>query len=141
MLTLANIRPDHPKSTREAVDSGIFFKTERQIIPEMFVEIKSLSAIDQLSVRPDADLQMRRCFTDFYDVTPSIFIGICAFGHIVCKYELNKEDNRIKPAPIQGSLELVVAPGNRWDLDLTTVAGAAQIPNIFQAVKNVRGCV
>lgn len=106
----------------------------------MFVEIKPLPSINQLSARADADSQMRRRFAEFYDATPSLFTGISAFGHIVCKYELNKElDNRIIPAPIRGSDERVVdvAPRMRWDLDLTTASGAARILNIFQEVKNV----
>ena len=107
----------------------------------MFVEIKALSTISQLSARADVDLQMRRRFSDFYDAnTPSIFTGISTFGHIVCKYELNKENgNRITPAPVQGSMEYVidVAPRARWDLDLTTAAGASRILAIFQEVKNV----
>ena len=106
----------------------------------MFVEIKPLSSIGHLSARADADLQMRRRFTDFYDATPTVFTGISAFGHIVCKYELNKENgNRITPAPVQSSMEHVidVAPRALWDLDLTTAEGAGRILAIFQEVKNV----
>jgi hypothetical protein len=105
----------------------------------MFVEIKPLLAIDSISARADADLQMRRWFAEFYDAAPSIFTGISAFGHLVSKYELNKEDNRITPVPLQGSMEHIVdvAPRARWDLDLTTAAGADQILAIFQEVKNV----
>lgn len=106
----------------------------------MIVEIKPLSAVDQLSARADADLQMRRRFAEFYDATPSLFTGISAFGHIVCKYEIDKGlDNQIMPAPIRGSDERVVdtAPRMRWDLDLTTAPGAARILEIFQQVKNV----
>ena len=106
----------------------------------MFVEIMPLSSIDRLSTRADADSQMRRRFAELYDATPSLFTGISAFGHIVCKYELNKElNNRIIPPPTRGSDERVVdvAPRTRWDLDLTTAPGAARILNIFQEVKNV----
>ena len=105
----------------------------------MFVEIKPLSSLNQLSVRADADSQMRRRFAEFYDTTPSRFTGISAFGHIVCKYELNKGDDRIIPTPIPGSDERVVdvAPRMRWDLDLTTSPGATRILDIFQQVKDV----
>ncbi|KAF8635125.1 hypothetical protein AX17_004026 [Amanita inopinata Kibby_2008] len=129
-----------PRSTREAVDFGIYFKIEHQRIPAMVVEIKPYSAFDQLSARGDADSQMRRRFAEFYDATPSYFTGISAFGHIVCKYELNKEDNnRITPAAIPGSLERLVdvAPRMNWDLDLTTDGGATRILHIFQEVKDV----
>jgi len=129
-----------PQNSREAVDFGVLFKIERQRIPVMFVEIKSLSAIGQISARADADLQMRRRFTDFYHASPSIFTGLSAFGHMVCKFELNKEDgNRITPAPIRGSMEHVidVAPLARWNLDLTTAEGAGRVLTIFREVKNV----
>lgn len=96
--------------------------------------------IGHISTRANADLQMRRRFTDFYDATPSIFADISAFGHMVCKYELNKEnDNRISPAPIQSSMEHVVdvAPRAHWDPDLTSPAGADRFLGIFQEVKSV----
>jgi len=130
-----------PLRTREAVDYfGILFKIERQRLPVMFVEIKPLPAINSLSARAEADSQMRQRFADFYDVSSTIFTGISAFGHIVCKYELDKhDDNRITPEAVQNSINFVVdvAPRARWDLDLTTAEGAARVLNIFQAVKNV----
>lgn len=107
----------------------------------MFVEIKTLAAIDSLSARVEADTQMRQRFVDFYDASPAIFTGISAFGHIVCKYELNKDDgNRITPAVIQNSADHVidVAPRGRWGLDLTTAEGAARIQAIFQEVRKSR---
>jgi len=77
----------------------------------MFVEIKPLSAVDQLSARADADSQMRRRFAEFYDATPSIFTGISAFGHIVCKYEIDKGlGNRIIPTPIRGPMNVLSIP-------------------------------
>ena len=129
-----------PLRTREAVDFGILFKIERQRIPVMFVEIKPLPAINSLSARAEADSQMRQRFADFYDASSTIFTGISAFGHIVCKYELDKDDdNRITPEAVQNSINYVVdvAPRARWDLDLTTAEGAARVLNIFQTVKNV----
>jgi len=81
-LVTPQARP--PQTTREAVDFGILFKIEHQRIPVMFVEIKPLAAVDQLSARADADTQMRRRFAEFYDATPSCFTGISAFGHVVC---------------------------------------------------------
>ena len=107
----------------------------------MFVEMKTLAAIDSLSARVEADTQMRQRFVDFYDASPAIFTGISAFGHIVCKYELNKDDgNRITPAVIQNSADHVidVAPRGRWGLDLTTAEGAARIQAIFQEVRKSR---
>jgi len=78
----------------------------------LFVEIKPLSTIDSLSARGEADTQMRQRFVDFYDATPTIFTGLSAFGYIVCKYELNKDDgNRITPAVVQTTL-LVSRPGH-----------------------------
>jgi len=129
-----------PLRTREAVDFGILFKIERQRIPVMFVEIKPLPNINSLSARAEADSQMRQRFADFYDASLTIFTGISAFGHIVCKYELDKDaDNRITPEAVQNSMNFVVdvAPKAHWDLDLTTAEGAARILNIFQEVKNV----
>ena len=106
----------------------------------LFVEIKPLPTIQSLSARAEADAQMRQRFADFYDATPTIFTGISAFGHIVCKYELHKDDgNRITPGAIISSPDYVVdvAPKARWDLDLTTAEGATRIQAIFQHVKNV----
>jgi hypothetical protein len=106
----------------------------------MVVEIKPLPAIHSLSARAEADSQMRQRFTDFYGASSTIFTGISAFGHIVCKYELNKEDgNGITPQGLQNSVNYVVdvAPRTRWDLDLTTPQGADRILKIFQEVKNV----
>lgn len=129
-----------PNKNRESVDFGVFFKIERQRIPVMFVEIKPLTAIDSLSVRADADAQMRRRFIDFYDATPTILTGISAFGHVVCKYELDKENKRITPSKIEKRTNCVtdVAPRARWDLDLTIAEGAARIQAIFQQVKDVK---
>ncbi|KAF8319211.1 hypothetical protein F5887DRAFT_1149383 [Amanita rubescens] len=136
-LTLVATRPDHLR-TREAVDFGVLFKIVHQ---KMFVEIKlALATTDSLSARGEADTQMRQRFVHFYDATPTIFTGLSAFGYIICKYELNKDDgNRITPAVIQNSPNRViyVAPRARWDLDLTTAEGAARIQAIFQEVKNV----
>ena len=106
----------------------------------MFVKIEPLATIDSLSARGEADTQMRQRFVDFYDATPAIVTGISAFGHMVCKYELDKDDgNRITPAVIQNSPDHVVdvAPRARWGLDLTTAEGAARIQAIFQEVKHV----
>ncbi|KAF8622537.1 hypothetical protein AX15_006940 [Amanita polypyramis BW_CC] len=85
-----------PNKNRESVDFGVTFKIERQRIPVMFVEVKSLTAIDSTSARADADVQMRQRFIDFYDASPTIFTGLSAFGHIVCKYELDKERERMR---------------------------------------------
>ena len=81
-----------PLRTREAVDFGILFKIEHQRIPIMFVEIKPLATTDLLSAQGEADTQMQQRFDNFYNATPAIFTGISAFGHIVCKYELNKDN-------------------------------------------------
>ena len=75
-----------------------------------------------------------RLWTDFFNSTPSVFAVISTFGHIICKYELNKEDdNWITSAPIRGSMEHVidVAPTRR-DLYLTTTPGVGQILAIFR---------
>ncbi|KAM6489259.1 hypothetical protein JOM56_015160 [Amanita muscaria] len=106
----------------------------------MFVEIKPLTAMNSLSVRADADAQMRQRFLDFFDAMPTILTGISAFGHVVCKYELDKENKRITPSKIERRTNCVtdVAPRARWDLDLTTAEGAARIQAIFQEVKNVK---
>ena len=106
----------------------------------MFVEIKPLTAIGSLSVRADADAQMRQRFLDFFDNCPTILTGISAFGNVVCKYELDKENKRITPSKIARGTNCVtdVAPRARWDLDLTTAEGAARIHAIFQEAKNVK---
>ncbi|KIL59527.1 hypothetical protein M378DRAFT_169177 [Amanita muscaria Koide BX008] len=129
-----------PQVERESVDYGVLFKIERQRIPVMFVEIKPLTAMNSLSVRADADAQMRQRFLDFFDAMPTILTGISAFGHVVCKYELDKENKRITPSKIERRTNCVtdVAPRARWDLDLTTAEGAARIQAIFQEVKNVK---
>jgi hypothetical protein len=66
-------------------------------------------------------------------------LGISAFGHIICKYELDKGNNRITPNAIPDSADYVVdvAPQERWDLDLTTDVGGDRILDIFEQVKNV----
>ena len=65
----------------------------------MFVEIKTGSAINSLSARALADAQTRERFGNYYDATPSIFVGLSAFGHHVAQYTLNKEkNNKIPPA-------------------------------------------
>ena len=55
----------------------------------MFVEIKTGSAINSLSARALADAQTWERFGDYYDATPSIFVGLSAFGHHVAQYTLN----------------------------------------------------
>jgi hypothetical protein len=79
-------------------------------------------------------------FLIFYDATPTILTDISAFGHVVCKYELDKENKRITPSKIEKRTNCVtdVAPRARWDLDLTTAEGAARIQAIFREVKNVK---
>ena len=106
----------------------------------MFVKIKPLATIDSLSARGEADTQMRQRFVDFYDATPRILTGISAFGHVVCKYGLDKENKRITPSKMEKRTNCVtdIAPRARWDLDLTTAEGAARIQAIFQEVKNVK---
>ena len=106
----------------------------------MFVEIKPLATTDLLSAQGEADTQMQQRFDNFYNATPAIFTGISAFGHIVCKYELNKDNgNWITPAVIWSSPDHIVDVVSRvhWGLDLTTAEGAAWIQAIFQEVKNV----
>ena len=85
----------------------------------------------QLGLEPMLTSQMRRRFADD---TPSIFIGIIAFGHTVCV--MSSTATKIITSPIRGSMEHVidVAPGSRWDLDLTTAEGADRILVIFREV-------
>ena len=80
---------------------------------------------------------MRQRFIDFYDASPTTLTGISAFGHMICKYELNKGDNRITPTAVPDSLNYVVdvAPQERWDLDLTTAVGGGRLLDIFEQIK------
>jgi hypothetical protein len=128
-----------PKN-KDAVDFCVVFKTERnRRIPVMFVEIKPLANLGSVSALKEADSQMRQRFTDFYDATPTVFTGISAFGHVICKYELDKEDNKVTPDAIPDSVDYLadVAPQERWDLDLTTDVGGHQILDIFEQVKSM----
>ena len=106
----------------------------------MFVEIKTGSAINSLSARALADAQTRERFGDYYDATPSIFVGLSAFGHHVAQYTLNKEkNNKITPSRTLASPEHLVdvAPRQRWDVDLTTEEGGRRMLDIIQLVELV----
>ena len=106
----------------------------------MFVEIKTGSAINSLSARALADAQTRERFGNYYDATPSIFVGLSAFGRHVAQYTLNKEkNNKITPSRILASPEHLVdvAPRQRWDVDLTTEEGGRRMLDIIQLVELV----
>ena len=106
----------------------------------MFVEIKTGSAINSLSARALTDAQTWERFGDYYDATPSIFVGLSAFGHHVAQYTLNKEENnKITPSRILASPEHLVdvAPRQRWDIDLTTEEGGRRMLDIIQLVELV----
>ena len=106
----------------------------------MFVEIKTGSAINSLSARALADAQTRERFGDYYDATPSIFVGLSAFGRHVAQYTLNKEENnKITPSQILASPERLVdvAPRQRWGIDLTTEEGGRRMVDIIQLVELV----
>ena len=123
---------------RDSVDFSVIFKVERDRVPVLFVEVKAFKNISSLSARKEADSQIRQRFIDFYDATPTVSTGISAFGHTICKYELNKEDNFVTPEAIPDSIKYIVdvAPRERWDLDLTTDVGGDRILAIFEQVKS-----
>ena len=82
----------------------LYSKIKHQRIRAMFVEIKTGSAINSLSARTLADAQTRERFGDYYDATPSIFVGLSAFGRHVAQYTLNiEENNKITPSWILAS--------------------------------------
>ncbi|KAG6871299.1 hypothetical protein C0995_006324, partial [Termitomyces sp. Mi166 len=98
-----------PPQTREAVDFVVLFKIEHQRIPAMFVELQPFDKLKAPFGRDEVDIHMRRRFRQFFETAPRTFIGLSAFGHMVCKYELrNAEGNRITPPAILKSNNYII---------------------------------
>lgn len=126
-----------PEQTRDAVDFCVIFQIERNKTPVMFVELKPLAKLRRICESASFRAESERRFADFYDASPTVFTGISAFGPVVCKYELNKEDKSFTPEliPDIGAYINDVAPLDRWDLDLRTDVGGDRILDIFEKVK------
>lgn len=106
----------------------------------MFVEIKPLCKISLSSARADAHDQMCDRFRAYLQAaTPPTLIGLSAFGHMVCPYELTTATGDVTPKELPLFLNYVtdIAPQERWDLDLMTDEGRNQLVAIIEQVKNV----
>ncbi|KAF8079196.1 hypothetical protein FPV67DRAFT_1467838 [Lyophyllum atratum] len=99
-------------------DSLVSYTVTKNDATIFFVEIKARKYLPGLYARQEADVQMRKRFTQLYDSSPSIMHGVSAFGTRMCFYRLDRDTGRIAgPRAAAPSADFVVdtAPLELWD--------------------------
>ena len=132
-----------PQFKRVAGSMGlsIFYIVSKRKIPVFFIEINTSLAVDDMSLRTEADDQMRKRFAQFASgslPTPRLF-GLSAMGTQFSVYELTTATNQLLPGRTVPNPMFItdMAPRAWWNYDLLTAAGEAKIRELVADVKQM----
>ncbi|KAF8965168.1 hypothetical protein BGZ46_000643 [Entomortierella lignicola] len=134
------------EETRLASDFAIEYEVGYQTsggvdTPVMLLEIKRATDLYYIGTRISADNQARARFQVMRSNlrVPTLII-ISAIGSMCCVYRFDTATGQVEPPRIMPTNPRIIedlAPTERWDIDISTLAGRVELNNWFDSVKGM----
>ncbi|KAF9540712.1 hypothetical protein CPC08DRAFT_730928 [Agrocybe pediades] len=128
------------EASRDTIDMVVYLTVERNDTVVFFLELKAEKNLTGTFSRIQADDQMRTRIKQLYNLTPTLLLGVSAFGRKCCTYELNKETGAITPPfvprPQDGRFYNVVTI-DQWDYNICTQEGFEKFEEVVRVAKYV----